>query len=160
MVVAALGLSGAVYGGSEALIAAGQQAVDQQPIEPTQEVAAEKPEGPAIAAGPTEIRIGGYLGITGIYRSTLNGGGPGSNFATVPYSDSAEGNLSEARWTAQSSRLSIRVNAAPAVGVDDTALVAEANCLAWRQRSLVGQRRALFHPAQIQPAMNLSNAKS
>jgi hypothetical protein len=93
-------------------------ALDQepQPMNPTQEIAKETPAGPALMAGPTEIRIGGYLGVTGIFRSTEAGGGPGTNFATIPYSDSAQGNLSEARLTAQASRLSIRVNAAPAPG--------------------------------------------
>jgi hypothetical protein len=83
-------------------------------MNPTQEIAKETPEGPALVAGPTEIRIGGYLGVTGVYRSTAGGGGIGSNFATIPYGDTADGNLSEFRLSAQASRLSIRVNAAPA----------------------------------------------
>jgi len=83
-------------------------------VNPTQEVAGEKPAGPAITAGPTEIRIGGYLGVSGIYRSTASGGGPGTSFASIPYDDTVTGNVSEARLTAQPSRLSIRVNAAPA----------------------------------------------
>jgi hypothetical protein len=81
---------------------------------PTQEVAGEAPSGPAIEAGPTEIRIGGYLGLSGIYRSTASGGGPGANFASIPFDDTVMGNVSETRLTAQASRLSIRVNAAPA----------------------------------------------
>jgi len=92
-------------------------AVDQQPepppINPTQELAKEKPEGPPIVAGATEIRISGYLGVTGIYRTVANGGGPATTFGSIPYGDTADGNLSETRLTAQSSRLSIRVNAAP-----------------------------------------------
>jgi hypothetical protein len=83
-------------------------------LNPSQEIAKETPEGPAIVAGPTEIRIGGYLGVTGIFRSTSGGGGIGTNFATPPFDDTADGNLSEARLSAQASRLSIRVNAAPA----------------------------------------------
>src|SRR5262245_17572073 len=83
-------------------------------MNPTQEVAGEKPSGPAIVAGPTEIRIGGYLGLTGSYRSTASGGSPGTSFASIPYDDTVTGNVSEARLTAQASRLSIRVNAAPA----------------------------------------------
>ncbi len=82
-------------------------------INPTQEVAGEAPSGPAIAAGPTEIRIGGYIGITGIYRSTSSGGGPATSFGAIPYDDVLQGNTSEARLSAQASRLSIRVNAAP-----------------------------------------------
>ena len=89
-------------------------AAPQEPANTTQEVAGETPSGPAIAAGPTEIRIGGYLGLTGTYRSTASGGGPGTSFASIPYEDTVTGNVSEARLTAQASRLSIRVNAAPA----------------------------------------------
>jgi len=82
--------------------AAGQtQASPPEPMNPTQEVAGEKPSGPAILAGPTEIRIGGYLGLTGIYRSTASGGGPGTSFASIPYSDTVTGNVSEARLTAR-----------------------------------------------------------
>jgi hypothetical protein len=81
---------------------------------PTQEVAGTTPSGPAMTAGPTEIRIGGYLGVSGIYRSTASGGGPGTSFAAIPYEDTVTGNVSESRLTAQPSRLSIRVNAAPA----------------------------------------------
>ena len=87
---------------------------DRQPLNPTQEIATETPEASALVAGPTEIRIGGYLGVTGLYRSTSSGGGTGTSFATIPYHDTAEGNLSETRLSAQPSRLSIRVNAASA----------------------------------------------
>ena len=97
-------------------VAAQQAPTEPPPINPTQEIAKEQPEGPAITAGATEIRIGGYLGVTGIFRSTNNGGGPATTFGAIPYADTADGNLSEARLTAQSSRLSIRVNAAPAPG--------------------------------------------
>jgi hypothetical protein len=89
---------------------------DQPPINPTQEIAEEEPEGPAIVAGSTEIRIGGYLGVTGIYRSTNSGGAPGTSFGAIPFDNTAAGVLSESRLTAQPSRLSIRVNAAPAPG--------------------------------------------
>jgi hypothetical protein len=86
----------------------------QEPMNPTQEIAKETPEGHALTAGPTEIRIGGYVGITGLYRSTSNGGGIGTRFAAIPYDDTLDGNLSEVRLSAQASRLSVRVNAAPA----------------------------------------------
>ena len=47
----------------------------QQVANPTQEVAKEQAEGPRLAVGPARIRLGGYLGVTGIYRSTNSGGG-------------------------------------------------------------------------------------
>ena len=98
--------------------ASAQPAQPQPPggLNPTQEIARETPEGPALNAGPTEVRISGYLGVTGIYRSTNAGGGTGTSFGSIPYADTGEGHLSEARLSAQSSRLSIRVNAAPAAG--------------------------------------------
>jgi hypothetical protein len=89
----------------------GQVAKPEQPANPTQEIAKEKPDGPALAAGPARIRLGGYLGVTGIYRSTNSGGGPGTSFASIPYEDTVQGNVSEARLSAQSSRISIRVDA-------------------------------------------------
>ena len=55
--------------------------------------------------------IGGYLGVTGIYRSTNSGGGTGTSFASIPYEDTVQGNVSETRLSAQSSRISLRVDA-------------------------------------------------
>jgi hypothetical protein len=84
---------------------------DRKPLNPTQEIAGEKPEGNALEVGPAKLRIGGYLGLTGLYRSTNSGGGPGTAFATTPYADQVQGNVSEARLTAETSRLSLRVDA-------------------------------------------------
>src|SRR4051794_11496055 len=72
----------------------GSPPANPQPIDPTQEIAKEQPEGPAIAAGTTEIRIGGYLGVTGIFRSINGGGGPSPKFGTNPDSDTAPGSFS------------------------------------------------------------------
>ena len=83
----------------------------QPPANPTQEIAREQPEGPAFEIGPARLRIGGYLGVTGIYRSTNSGGGTGTGFASIPYEDQVQGNVSETRLSAQSSRISIRVDA-------------------------------------------------
>jgi hypothetical protein len=80
------------------------------PLNPTQEVASETPAGPSIAFGPLQIRLGGYLGVTGIYRSTNSGGGVGTSFASTPYQDTLESDVSEARLSAQTSRLSLRVD--------------------------------------------------
>jgi hypothetical protein len=90
---------------------AGQAGSGQQAPNPTQEVAAERPEGPALALGPARLRVGGYLGLTGVYRSTNAGGGPGTSFASIPYEDEVQGNVSEARLSAQSSRISLRIDA-------------------------------------------------
>jgi len=94
-----------------AAVAAAQQAPPPRPLNPTQEIAKEKPEGASLDAGPAKLRIGGYVGLHGIYRSTNSGGGVGTNFATIPYADTVQGNVSESRLSAQASRLSIRVDA-------------------------------------------------
>jgi hypothetical protein len=88
-----------------------RQSDGQQPLNPTQEVAGEQPTGPALAIGPARLRVGGYLGLTGIYRSTNSGGGPGTSFASIPYEDTVQGNVNETRLSAQSSRISLRVDA-------------------------------------------------
>jgi hypothetical protein len=81
------------------------------PLNPTQEIAGEEPEGNALALGPAQLRISGYVGLTGIYRSTNSGGGPGTAFGGIPFEDTVAGNVSETRLSAQASRLSIRVDA-------------------------------------------------
>ena len=74
--------------GSTPPTAPAQQAqTGQPPANPTQEIAREQPEGPALEIGPARLRIGGYLGVTGIYRSTNSGGGTGTSFASIPYED-------------------------------------------------------------------------
>jgi len=78
---------------------------------PTQEVAGQQPAGNALDVGPAKLRIGGYLGLTGIFRSTNSGGDTGTKFGSIPYDDVLEGHVSQARLTAESSRLSIRVDA-------------------------------------------------
>lgn len=82
-------------------------------LNPTQEIAKEQPEGPAVVVGPIEFRLGGYLGTTVIFRSTNSGGGTGTSFGSIPYDDTVQGNVSETRLTAQSSRLSLRIDVAP-----------------------------------------------
>jgi hypothetical protein len=88
-----------------------QQAPVQPPLNPSQELAKEQPEGNALRVGPVEVRIGGYLGLTGIHRSTNSGGGTGTSFGSIPYKNTLQGNVSETRLSAQQSRITIRVDA-------------------------------------------------
>ena len=115
-------LAATIFCLSSAVSSAGQSAANSQgaaqqtqaapPLaNPTQEIAKEQPEGPSIPVGPAQLRIGGYFGITGIYRSTNSGGGVGTSFASTPYEDRVQGNVSETRLSAQASRLSLRVDA-------------------------------------------------
>lgn len=90
---------------------AAQPPAEERPHNPTQEVAGQQPEGNALAVGPARLRFGGYVGLTGLYRSTNSGGGAATKFATIPYPDTLPGSVSETRLTAESSRFSIRIDA-------------------------------------------------
>src|SRR5262245_25857076 len=57
---------------------------------PQQEIAGREPTGPAIPVGPARLRIGGYLGLTAIYRSTNVSGGTGTNFNSIPFENTVE----------------------------------------------------------------------
>jgi hypothetical protein len=83
----------------------------QRPLNPTQEVAREVPEGTPLQVGPAALRFGGYFGLTGIFRSTNSGGGAGTSFGSIPYDDTVQGNVSEARLSSQASRMTIRADA-------------------------------------------------
>ena len=105
----------------------------QQPANPTQEIAREQPEGPAHAVGPARLRVGGYLGVTGIYRSTNSGGGVGTSFASIPYEDQVQGNVSETRLSAQSSASGRRTSSCRRPSIPTT----------WRERFGVGRLRCV-----------------
>ena len=94
-----------------AAAAAGQTQPVERPLNPTQEVAGEVAEGPALAVGAAQLRFGGFLRVTGFYRSTNGGGGTGTNFASIPSEDTLQGNVSESRLTAQASKITLRVDA-------------------------------------------------
>jgi hypothetical protein len=82
-----------------------------RPLNPTQEIAGQEPEGNALDVGPAKLRLGGFVGVTALYRSTNGGGGIGTGFGTIPYADTLQGSISETRLSAQGSRLSLRVDA-------------------------------------------------
>src|SRR5262249_55699296 len=66
-------------------------------------------------AGNAEFTLGGYADMTAVFRtSTLGfgslGGGIATGFNTVPFNNTIQGNLTEARFSAQSSLVSLHVN--------------------------------------------------
>ncbi len=78
------------------------------------------PENPlSIKIGGAEFTPGGYLDLTGIFRSADVGSGLGTNFTTLPYNNSLPlGRESEFRFSGQGSRLSLRVDASPTKSTD------------------------------------------
>jgi len=83
------------------------------------------PENPlSIKIGGAEFTPGGFVDLTGIYRSTDVGSGLGTNFTILPYSNSLPlGGLSEFRFTGQGSRLSLKVHANPTSSMDVTGYI-------------------------------------
>jgi hypothetical protein len=67
------------------------------------------------APSPLSLKIGnsyitpiGFMDFTSVNRSTVGGGGIGSNFGSIPYNTAANAHLSEFRLSAQNSRLGAR----------------------------------------------------
>ena len=48
--------------------------------------------------------------MTGVYRSNLDGGGIGSGFGSIPYSNTASAQLSETRFSVQNSRIGLKAD--------------------------------------------------
>jgi hypothetical protein len=59
--------------------------------------------------GSADIRLGGFVDIENIFRTTNTQNNIATNFAAIPFSDTPQGRLSEYRLTAQFSRFSIDV---------------------------------------------------
>jgi hypothetical protein len=64
----------------------------------------------ALQIGNTTFTPLGFMDFTSVIRGTLNGGDIGSNFASFPYSNTANGQLSETRFSAKNSRLGMRID--------------------------------------------------
>jgi hypothetical protein len=68
----------------------------------------------AIHVGDADLLLGGFLDLTSITRSTATGNGIGTNFSNFPFTTTPAGavnptgNLSETRFSAQNSRLSLQ----------------------------------------------------
>jgi hypothetical protein len=71
--------------------------------------AAESPAPLFWRLGTARVTPGGFLDFTAIFRSTNVGSGIGTSFGSIPFNTSAAGRLTETRFTAQNSRLSLKV---------------------------------------------------
>jgi hypothetical protein len=87
-----------------------------QPAEPQPGGTVKPGEQPApdlsIRIGSAQFTPGGWADIAGIFRSTDIGSGTGTSFGSVPFNNTLpQARLSEFRATAQTSRLSLKVDA-------------------------------------------------
>jgi hypothetical protein len=68
----------------------------------------------AIHVGDADLLIGGFMDMTGIFRSTNTGNGLGTNFSNFPFTTvpagtpNPTGNLAESRFSAQNSRITLQ----------------------------------------------------
>jgi len=92
----------------------------QNPEKPPINIVA--PDNPlSVRIGGAEFTPGGFVDLTGIFRSRDVGSGLSTNFANIPYSTNLPlGQLSEFRFTGQGSRLSLRVDAKPSASTSVT----------------------------------------
>ena len=83
------------------------------------------PEHPlSLKLGAAYFTPGGFVDLTGIFRSADVGSGLSTNLTTLPYSNSLPlGQLSEFRFTGQGSRTSLKVEAAPTASTAVTAYI-------------------------------------
>lgn len=74
---------------------------------PSQET--ERKESPlSFHIGGAEFTPGGFMDFTAIFRSTNTGNPGGTNFFAIPFSNSVPGHLTETRFTATNSRISLK----------------------------------------------------
>jgi hypothetical protein len=64
----------------------------------------------AFQIGSTAFTPLGFMDFTSVTRSTNTGGSIGSGFSSIPYNNTAAGQLSETRFSAQNSRIGLRVD--------------------------------------------------
>jgi len=74
-------------------------------------------EGPEGSTVPTYLRLGnvcivpiGFMDLTSVWRDKNAGSSMGSNFGSIPYNNTVNGNLSEFRFTPQNSRIGFRID--------------------------------------------------
>ncbi|HEY1792133.1 MAG TPA: hypothetical protein VGG34_04385 [Opitutaceae bacterium] len=105
---------------------AANQATQQTTTTTTTSSAASAPEAaPATAVpvvvdttkGPLAFRVGnvsfapfGFLDFTAVYRNEATGSAIGTSFNSIPYSNGSTGQLSETKFSAQNSRLGVRID--------------------------------------------------
>jgi hypothetical protein len=81
------------------------------PLPLPQAAAAEQPSPLQIHLGEATITPVGFMDITNTWRSTNAGTSLQTNFGSFPYNNTIAGRLTEDKWSAENSRLGLRVDA-------------------------------------------------
>jgi hypothetical protein len=86
-------------------------AVPPNPVQSGGSADSQKKSPLSFKLGPAEFTPGGWADLNAIFRSTNIGSGTGTSFGSIPYNNTLpQAALTELRFTAQSSRLSMLVN--------------------------------------------------
>ena len=85
-------------------------AMPSNPGLPATAIAKDKTNPLAFKIGIADFTPLGFMDFTTVYRSTLNGGDIGSSFGSIPYANTANGQLSETRFSTKNSRLGLRID--------------------------------------------------
>ncbi len=120
-------------------------AVTASPGLPATAVAQDKTNPLAFKIGSADFTPFGFMDFTTVYRSTLNGGDIGSSFGSIPYGNTASGQLSETRFSTKNSRLGLRV--------DST--VMEAKVLGYVETDFLGNAATNINVASNSDVMRL-----
>ncbi|HXZ28376.1 MAG TPA: hypothetical protein VEG08_10305, partial [Terriglobales bacterium] len=64
----------------------------------------------SVRIGGTEFTPGGFADFTAVFRSTNTGTQIGTGFGSIPFSNTIQGHLTENRFSAQNSRLTLKVH--------------------------------------------------
>ncbi len=117
--VAAPGDAGETAARLESAVLTLREPARQALVRPIIPAKARESAQPDVKAGQLAFHIGnatftpsGWVDFTAYLRSTDVGSGIGTNFLSIPYSNTPQGGLSETRLTAQSSRFAFRVDEA------------------------------------------------
>jgi hypothetical protein len=115
--VAASGTGGTVAAAPAALVPVGNSG--SSPVQPMSLVptATRASQAAAENKSPLSFKIGvadftpfGFVDATAFWRSTNTGSGIGTGFGSIPFGNSVPGNISETNFTAQNSRVGLRVD--------------------------------------------------
>jgi hypothetical protein len=100
---------------------------------------------------PLQLHIGsasitpvGFMDFTAVFRDRATGNGIGTNFGSLPFANTTQGQLSEFRFSAQNSRLGLRIDAP----------VAGAHVLGYMESDFLG-----FSPANAAVSSNSNSLR-
>jgi hypothetical protein len=117
--LAAASTAALLNSGTHALTASSSSSATQPALEPGYKAPAGAQQGTGTESADAPVSLhfgngsltpGGWADFTVIYRSTDVGSGLGTSFAAIPYNNTVTGELSEARFTAQGSRITLRAD--------------------------------------------------